>query len=135
MIKKIILALSLISEYFHHPLPNIRQAMPIRPWKPYRTFGRVCYARPMSRKEREALKSWPDTALPVSYLERASESADELGYIGRAYLQGITADSADNVPARCNLCDFYLRGLPCPLYNRLKNGGVVCNTNRYRIAE
>lgn len=135
MINKIIWALSLICEYFHHSLPNIRQAMPIRPWKPYRTFGRVCYAKPMSRKEREALTGWPDTALPVSYIERARESADELGYIERAYSNGITTDAADNVPARCNLCDFYLKGLPCPLFNRLKNGGVVCNTNRYRIAE
>lgn len=70
--------------------------------------------------EKEALES------PVGELNELYKKQKELQ---RAQL----CIPDDGIPSRCNLCDFHKLGIPCPLYNVLKDGSTVCDTHKYII--
>jgi len=106
-----------IREYFKHPAEDIRQANPIIPGRLYSNFGYICKA-----------VMGTHGAIPSCML--SDKGNTDLKNLRQ--LHTVVAEKPD-LPARCNLCDFYKEGLPCPVYNLLKDGTVVCDTHKYVI--
>lgn len=117
-------------EYFKHPLENIRQAKPIVPGRLYSNFGNACKAVPMTERERQLVRE-ADGALPFELLRDLKASEHTCRQLRHLYELPDIAQR--EIPSRCSLCDFYRQGIPCPLYNVLKDGSTVCDTHRYII--
>lgn len=121
-----------VRTYFKHPAEDIRQANPIIPGRLYDNFGYICKAVPLSAPERLYIKQSENRgALPIELLRDIKPGKDMLNQIRQ--LEDITGLTATDLPARCNFCDFYHQGVICPLYNRLADGSVVCDTHKYVI--
>lgn len=121
-----------IREYFKHPAEDIRQANPVVPGRLYTSFGYICKAVPLSERERLFVRqSESRGALPIELIRDLKPGKDMMRQI--AQLQEITGLSVSDLPARCNFCDFYRKGIPCPVYNILKDGSVVCDSHKYII--
>lgn len=101
-----------IREYFKHPVEDIRQAKPILPGRVYSNFGNLCKAVRYTKQELELINS--------SYEELPEELRLE-------------AVNWEEFPTKCFVCDFQKKGIPCPFYNRLKDGRKVCDVYRYTI--
>lgn len=101
-----------IREYFKHPVEDLRQAVPIVPGRVYNNFGYLCKAVPYKQSELELLNSSKED-LPDEMRAEASQW--------------------EHVPTHCLLCDLQKKGIPCPLYNTLKDGRTVCEVYRYVI--
>lgn len=120
-----------IREYFKHPAEDIRQANPVVPGRLYKNFGYVCKAVPLSARERDYIANPNACGLPVELLGDMRPSDDVVGQLHQLHqLPGIPTS---DIPARCNFCDFYRLGIPCPFYNILADGRVVCDSNKYII--
>jgi len=149
---------SWLHDYFKHPLENIRQARPIIPGRLYSNFGNICKAVPMTDEElafvaahKFALPLGVLTAVPGASIQFMEDLYSELGdekeeldtqtgdlnelYKKQKELQRtqLRISFDDGIPSRCNLCDFHKNGIPCPLYNILKDGSTVCDTHKYII--
>ncbi len=122
-----------VREYFKHPAEDIRQANPIVPKRLYYCFGNIVKAVPLSEAEKEFIKLSGESggALPVELLRDLKFNKNKVGQL--LQLQQMPNMPQSGLPARCNFCDFYLNGLPCPLFNILKNGETVCDTHKYII--
>ena len=121
-----------IREYFKHPAEDIRQEEQIVPGRIYSNFGYICKAVPMTSREKTYLERHADDgALPVELLRDHGDRAQTVGELEQYRL--IPGLPKADLPARCDLCDFYRKSIPCPIYNTLKDGSVVCDTNRYII--
>ena len=121
-----------IREYFKHPAEDIRQAKPIVPGRLYTSFGYIVKAVPLSERERLFIKqSEKAGALPVELLRDIDSGGDIIRQIIQLHVMPDIPNTG--LPSRCNFCDFYRKGLPCPVYNILKDGSVVCDTNKYII--
>ncbi len=119
-----------VREYFKHPLENIRQAKPIVPGRLYSNFGNACKAIPMTERERKLVRDTDALgALPFELLSDVKDA--DIRQLKNLYELPDVAQR--DIPSRCSLCDFYRRGIPCPLYNVLKNGSTVCDTHKYII--
>ena len=118
-----------IREYFKHPVEDLRQAKPIVPGRLYSNFGYVCKAKPLSKEEIGYISAMSDlNALPAClFYDRPINDVDRL-----RQLHGMVTETTD-APVRCEFCDLYRLGLPCPVYNMLEDGSVVCDTNKYVI--
>lgn len=120
-----------IREYFKHPVEEIRQADPIVPGRLYKNFGYVCKAVPMSERELEYINGRGSFGMPVELLGDIRPGED---VVNRLYqLHQLPDIPASDIPARCNFCDFYRTGIPCPFYNLLDDGSVACETHKYII--
>lgn len=118
-------------EYFKHPLENLRTAKPVVPGRIYTTFGNICKAVPMSAPEKAFIDNCPSGALPAQLLfDIRKEDGDSIKFMSKLY---VVAEAEKNIPPKCNLCDFYKYSIPCPVYNVLKNGNIVCDTHKYTI--
>ena len=118
-----------IREYFKHPAEDIRQANPIIPGRLYSNFGYICKAVKHTAAEKSYLQDMgTHGAIPSCML--SDKGNTDLKNLRQ--LHTVVAEKPD-LPARCNLCDFYKEGLPCPVYNLLKDGTVVCDTHKYVI--
>lgn len=116
--------------YFKHPVENIRQAKPIVPGRLYRNFGNICKAVPMTASELRYVKECEGyEALSPYLLKDLDKSGNGLSSLRELQQKG----AEDAVPVRCNLCDFYKYGIPCPVHNVLADGSTVCDTHRYII--
>ena len=128
--KRIIeLSLLRIREYFNHPAEDIRQARPIIPGRLYSNFGYICKAVPLTSRQKDYIFAMSDlNALPVClFYDRPIHEPDRL-----RQLHDMVKETTET-PVRCEFCDFYRKGLPCPFYNTLKDNSVVCHTHRYEI--
>ena len=103
-----------LREFFKHPAEDIRQANPIVPGRVYRNFGYVCKAVPYSSREQSII---------ISSRENLPDDLRKM------------AEKWQDIPNHCLLCDFQKQGIPCPLYNQLKNGQTVCDTHKYVILQ
>ena len=127
-----------IREYFGHPAEDVRQANPIVPGRLYTNFGYVCKAQPYSRKEREWLECYQESAAGDA-VEAACDRVDlehgrDMVNIDPKNIKAIQAACFNcELPGTCALCDFHRKSIPCPLYNVLKDGSVVCDTHKYVI--
>ncbi len=121
-----------VRTYFKHPAEEIRQANPIVPGRLYTSFGYICKAVPLTQRELLYIRQTEDRgALPVELLRDIKPGKDYLNQIHQ--LDDITGCATTELPSRCNLCPFYHIGLPCPMYNLLQDGTVVCDTHKYII--
>lgn len=121
-----------VRTYFKHPAEDIRQEKPIIPGRLYTNFGYICKAVPLSERERLFIKqSEKAGALPVELLRDINAGGDIIRQISQ--LQQMPDIPDTGLPSRCNFCDLYRNGLPCPLYNVLKDGSVVCDSHKYII--
>lgn len=121
-----------VRTYFKHPAEDIRQAKPIVPGRLYTSFGYIVKAVPLTMRERLYIsQSQNRGALPVELLRDIKPGKDMVRQIHQ--LEEITGLHLSELPARCNFCDFYHKGIPCPIYNVLKDGTVVCDTHKYII--
>lgn len=119
-----------LRNYFKHPVENIRQANPIIPGRLYHNFGNVCKAVPMSASELRYVRECSDyEALSPYLLKDIDKSGNGIASIRELQQKG----GEDSVPVRCNFCDFYKNGIPCPVHNVLADGTTVCDTHRYII--
>lgn len=117
-------------EYFKHPVENIRQAKPIIPGHLYHNFGNICKAVPMSASELRYVAGFSEYEALSPYLLRdIDKSGNGLESIIELQKEG----GEDAVPVRCNLCDFYKYGIPCPVHNVLADGSTVCDSHKYII--
>ena len=116
-------------EYFKHPLENIRQANPVVPGRLYRNFGNVCKAVPLSQSQKKYIEESREYgALAPCILDDIERSGN-----GIKSMRMIQERTEDGPPVRCNFCDFYRNGIPCPVINTLADGSLVCETHRYII--
>ena len=116
--------------FFKHPVENIRQAKPIIPGRLYRNFGNICKAVPYTSAEKKYLKeSVGYKALDPYLLTDIDKSGNGLRSIRALQEKG----GPDDTPSRCNLCDLYKSGIPCPIYNILKDHSAVCDSYKYII--
>ena len=121
-----------VRTYFKHPAEDIRQAKPIVPGRLYTSFGYIVKAVPLTMRERLFIRqSLNRGALPVELLRDIKPSKEMVRQLHQ--LEEITGLNHSDLPARCNFCDFYRKGIPCPIYNILKDGTVVCDTHNYVI--
>jgi hypothetical protein len=121
-----------VRTYFKHPAEDIRQANPIVPGRLYTSFGYICKAVPLTERERLFIKQTEGRgALPIELLRDIKPGKDYIRQIHQ--LEEATGLTATELPARCNFCAFYHKGLPCPIYNILKDGSTVCDTHKYII--
>lgn len=124
-----------IREYFKHPAEDIRQAHPIVPGRLYSNFGYICKAvryRPHEQAMVDKDKQQESAGLnPEVLLEQVRcvgiRNTDTIRTMQQE------ADNFQDIPASCRLCDFRKQGLPCPIYNTLKDGTTVCDTHKYVI--
>lgn len=133
MNRKLYLFRAWMHDYFHHPLPNIRTADPIVPRRLYLNFGNLCVCEPHSPAEARHLRKWGPHALPLPLLLQALHSPSPMDEIDMMYDKLSNKLQLDNIPAHCNLCDFYRCGIPCPLHNQLRDGSPVCTSHKYVI--
>lgn len=124
-----------IREYFKHPAEDIRQADPIVPGRLYENFGYICKAvryRPHEQAAVDGDKAagydglQPDVLLEL-VRNKGIRDRESIGAIQRE------ADTWQDTPASCRMCDFRRAAIPCPLYNRLADGTTVCDTHKYVI--
>lgn len=101
-----------IREYFKHPVEDLRQAQTIVPGRVYSNFGYLCKAVPYTKAELEIINSTEE--------ELPDEMRSE-------------ANKWENIPNKCLICDFQKKGVPCPWYNKLKDGHMVCDVYKYVI--
>lgn len=121
-----------VRTYFKHPAEDIRQANPIVPGRLYTSFGYICKAVPLSERERLFISQTENRgALPFLLLRDIKPGGDMIRQI--AALQELPDIPDSDLPSRCNFCAFYHEGLPCPIYNMLKDGSTVCDTHKYII--
>lgn len=121
-----------VRTYFKHPAEDIRQAKPIVPGRLYTNFGYIVKAVPL--KERELLfikQTETHGALPHELVRDMSHNDDVIKQISQ--LNEMPGIPTTDLPSRCNFCDFYRTGIPCPFFNVLKDGTTVCDTNKYVI--
>lgn len=131
--------------YFKHPLENIRQANPIVPGRLYYNFGNVCKAVRYSDSQRKVIEEAERAILEATVI---NPDASTVSFSPEGIMEMIRSvhgdvnnvealrrviSERDDTPPRCMLCDFHRHGIPCPLYNQLKDGSTVCNTYRYII--
>ena len=59
----------------------------------------------------------------------------EIECASREKIKAIQQEAANwnNLPARCRLCDFNEKSIPCPFFNELADGSTVCDTHKYVI--
>ena len=121
-----------IREYFKHPAEDIRTANPVVPGRLYSSFGYIVKAEPLTEREALFIKQSANRgALPIELLRDIKHSPDAIKQI--AQLQEMPGLSLTDLPSRCNFCDFHRQGLPCPIYNILQDGSVVCDSHKYII--
>lgn len=121
-----------IREYFKHPAEEIRQAKPIIPGRLYTSFGYIVKATPLTEREKLFIKQTENRgALPIELLRDIKPDSDMVKQLSQ--LQEIPGMQSSELPSRCNFCDFYHNGLPCPIYNILQDGSVVCDSHKYVI--
>ena len=131
--------------YFKHPLENIRQANPVVPGRLYYNFGNVCKAVKYNEVEQKVIDEAEAAILEASVInpDNSSMSFSPEGILEMVRsVHGDVSDvdvlrqaisEHDDTPPRCMLCDFHKLGIPCPIYNQLKDGSTVCDTHRYVI--
>ena len=121
-----------IRTYFKHPAEEIRQAKPIIPGRLYTNFGHIVKAVSLTEREKLFIKQTENHgALPIELLRDIKPGDDMVKQLSQ--LHEISGIQTSDLPSRCNFCDFYKEGLPCPFYNLLKDGSVVCDTHKYII--
>ena len=121
-----------VRTYFKHPAEDIRQAKPIIPGRLYGSFGYIVKAVPLTEREKLFIQQSANRgALPMELLRDLTPGKDMVRQIHQ--LEEITGMKLSDLPSRCNFCDFYHKGLPCPIYNILKDGSVVCDSHKYVI--
>ena len=121
-----------VRTYFKHPAEEIRQAKPIIPGRLYTNFGYIVKAVPLTEREKLFIKQTENHgALPIELLRDIKPGDDMVKQLSQ--LHEIPGIQTSDLPSRCNFCDFYKEGLPCPFYNLLKDGSVVCDTYKYII--
>lgn len=127
--------------FFKHPVENIRQANPIVPRRLYSNFGNICKARPYTAQELRIIEN-TEKARQV-----ANTAVNSYGYTPEGLLEMVRSMGADkkavqrlqydlsqpDVLPKCHICDFNLRGIPCPIHNLLADGSTVCDSHRYVI--
>jgi len=124
-----------IREYFKHPAENIRQARPIVPGRLYRNFGRICKAVRYTAEQKEYLSKEPDEVTSGVYDAEGLIELVRQVKGDRRIVEHVKemVGSASDLPAKCSLCDFHKMGIPCPIYNVLKDGRTVCDVYRYEV--
>ena len=121
-----------VRTYFKHPAEEIRQAKPIIPGRLYTSFGYIVKAVPLTEREKLFIKQTENRgALPIELLRDIKSDSDMVKQLSQ--LQEIPGMQSSGLPSRCNFCDFYHNGLPCPMYNVLQDGTVVCDSHKYII--
>lgn len=132
MNKKLDLLWLRIREYFKHPAEDIRQANPIVPGRLYSSFGYICKAVPLTEREKLFIKQTENVgALPVELVRDMKHGDDVVKQI--AELNNMPDMPHTDLPSRCNFCDFYRSGIPCPFFNILADGSTVCDSHKYII--
>lgn len=121
-----------LHEYFRIDMDNLRTASPVVVRRLYRNFGYISVALPLNKQEKKFLAGIPDKGLTPSLIEKARSSKDPLRTM-QAFYNSKTYKAFQDVHAYCNLCDFYLKAIPCPIVNRLNDGSTVCEKNKYVI--
>lgn len=124
-----------VRTYFKHPLESIRQADPIKPGRLYENYGYVCKAVPytdmeqlqVNTDERDRNLALDDKLLLELVRSRGLRNKEGIEELQRE------AMAASETPVSCQLCDFARMHIPCPIYNRLKDGSTVCDTHKYVI--
>ena len=127
-----------IRQFFKHPVENIRQANPIKPGRLYENYGYICKAVPYTPREQILVNNYLNTdekagiALDSDIL---LEQVKALGIRNTDEIKRLQQEAAmaSNTPVCCQLCDFAREGIPCPIYNQLKDGTSVCDTHKYII--
>jgi hypothetical protein len=121
-----------VRTYFKHPAEEIRQVKPIIPGRVYTSFGYIVKAVPLTEREKLFIKQTENRgALPIELLRDIKPDSDMVKQLSQ--LQEIPGMQSSELPSRCNFCDFYHNGLPCPIYNILQDGSVVCDSHKYVI--
>ena len=141
-----------LRNYFKHPVENIRQADPIIPGRLYRNFGNICKAVRYTTEERRFMEEYEAAVLEAA--RNASQESPSglnpqfLSGLSHEGLMEIVKSVGGNVesikalqetlemndkPAKCYLCDFEKYGVPCPIYNALKDRRCVCDHYKYII--
>ena len=124
-----------IRQYFKHPVENIRQADPIKPGRLYENYGYICKAVPFT--DREQVQVMQDENAYGMHLdaEMLLEVVKGLDIRNKDEIDRLKKEAAEasTTPAACKFCDFAKYGIPCPIYNRLKDGSTVCDTHKYII--
>lgn len=127
-----------IRQYFKHPVENIRQAVPIKPGRLYENYGYICKAVPYTAREQLLVNA----DLANDEQERMALDSDILleqvkavGIRNTDDIQRLQQEASEvsTAAVSCQLCDFAKVGLPCPIYNQLKDGSTVCDTHKYII--
>jgi len=119
-----------LRQYFKHPIENIRQANPVVPRRIYHNFGNICKTVPLSSSELKYIRESDDCHALSPYLLK---DLDKCGNSLQSMRELQQHTGEYGVPVRCNFCDFYKHGLPCPVHNVLADGTTVCDTHRYVI--
>ena len=127
-----------IRQFFKHPVENIRQANPIKPGRLYDNYGYICKAVPYTAREQLLVNVYLDNDEKVDMELDPEILLEQVKAVGIRNTDEIKrlqqeASIASNTPVCCQLCDFAKVGLPCPIYNQLKDGSTVCTTNKYII--
>ena len=124
-----------VRQYFKHPVENIRQADPIKPARLYENYGYICKAVPYNAIEQAKVNA-DDYDRSLSLDDKLLlELVRSKGLRNKEGIESLQRDAleASSTPVSCQLCDFAKTGIPCPLYNRLKDGSTVCDTHKYVI--
>lgn len=121
-----------VRTYFKHPAEDIRQAKPIIPGRLYSNFGYICKAIPLNEREKLFIRQTESQgALPPELLGDIRPDKDMIHQL--IALRQMPDIPNTDLPSRCNFCDFYRNGLPCPVYNILKDRTTVCDSHKYVI--
>ena len=127
-----------IRQFFKHPVENIRQAIPIKPGRLYENYGYICKAVPFTAREQLLVNIDMANDEKVGMAldsEILLEQVKALGIRNTDEIKRLQQEAAiaSNTPVCCQFCDFAKVGIPCPIYNQLKDGSNVCNTHKYII--
>lgn len=124
-----------IRNYFRHPVENIRQARPIVPGRMYENFGYVCKAVPYSPDELRQVRAEDCGDGCGLSQEVLLEQVKTVGLRDAEKIRAIQKEAAswNSLPARCRLCGFNEKAIPCPFFNELADGTTVCDTHKYVI--
>lgn len=134
MKRKIELIWLRIREYFKHPAEEIRQARPIVPGRLYSNFGYICKAIRYRPHEQEMVDNDQNNESGLSQ-EILLEQVKCVGLRNQESIKAMQqeADNYQTMPAKCRICAFQQNGIPCPVYNELADGTIVCDTHKYII--
>lgn len=124
-----------IRQYFKHPVENIRQANPIKPGRLYENYGYICKAVPFTAREQLAVNADNKERGMQLDADTLLDIVKGVGIRNKEEIKMLQKEAAEasSTPVNCQLCDFSRYGIPCPIYNRLKDGSDVCDTHKYVI--